>query len=189
MRHFSLSYLSVSSTADGCRYLYLILPCRSTLAVDANLDLSVAPDILVCDHAMIKGRCLKTCSSKKATGNSELCMAALRPNCGISTDRPHRVLTQVRLRNRTSDLSILARRQMHKQRLLIPNNMRSLIQPILRSAIRELQIEVPEKVGDYQAHFVIGEAKVRVHTLVSIVACDQDDKVKLTSYQGNSSVQ
>ena len=48
---------------------------------------------------------------------------------------------------------------MHKQRLLIPHNMRSLIQPVLRSAIRELHIEVPEKVRDDQAHFVVGEAK------------------------------
>ena len=48
---------------------------------------------------------------------------------------------------------------MHKQRLLIPHNMRSLIQPVLRSAIRELHIEVPEKVRDDEAHFVVGEAK------------------------------
>ena len=48
---------------------------------------------------------------------------------------------------------------MHKQRLLIPHNMRSLIQPVLRSAIRELHIKVPEKVRDDQAHFVVSEAK------------------------------
>ena len=37
--------------------------------------------------------------------------------------------------------------------------MRSLIQPVLRGAIRELYVKVPEKVRDDQAHFVVGEAE------------------------------
>jgi hypothetical protein len=74
--------------------------------------------------------------------------------------RPQQLLTGVKLRTHTSSLHILPRRQIYKQRLLIPNNVRSLIQPALRSAIRELHIEVPEKVRDDQAHFVVGEAKI-----------------------------
>jgi hypothetical protein len=49
--------------------------------------------------------------------------------------------------------------------------MRSLIQPVLRSAIREFHIEVPEKVGDDQAHFMVGKTKVRIQNLVFILAC------------------
>ena len=37
--------------------------------------------------------------------------------------------------------------------------MRSLIQLVLRIAFRELYIEVPEKVRDDQANFVVGEAR------------------------------
>ena len=48
---------------------------------------------------------------------------------------------------------------MDKQRFLIPHYVSSLIQPVLRSAIRELHVEVPEKVRDDQSHFVVGNAK------------------------------
>ena len=37
--------------------------------------------------------------------------------------------------------------------------MRSLVQPVPRSAVRELHVVVPEEVRDDQAHFVVGEAK------------------------------
>lgn len=37
--------------------------------------------------------------------------------------------------------------------------MRSLVQPVPGSAVRELHIVIPEEVRDDQAHFVVGEAE------------------------------
>jgi hypothetical protein len=65
--------------------------------------------------------------------------------------------------------------------------MRSLIQPVLGSAIRELQVEVPDKVGDGQAHLVVGQAKFLM--LVSGSVCGQNYEIQLTSLRDSSSAQ
>ena len=72
--------------------------------------------------------------------------------------RAQQALPTVVFHHHTTYLHLLPRRQVHKQWLLVPHNVRSLIQPVLRSAIRELYVKVPEKVRDDQAHFVVGQA-------------------------------
>jgi hypothetical protein len=59
--------------------------------------------------------------------------------------------------NDTSNLHKFTNRQTDKQRLLIPHDMCSLIQPILRYALRQLEIKVPEKVGDDQTHLMVSK--------------------------------
>ena len=54
-------------------------------------------------------------------------------------------------------LAKLARGQLDQQRLLVPHNMRRLVEPVLGRTIRQLEIEIPEHVGDDEAHLVVGE--------------------------------
>lgn len=54
-------------------------------------------------------------------------------------------------------LDELARRQLGIERLLIPNNMRRLIEPIPVRATVQFQIEMPEHMRDDEAHLMICE--------------------------------
>lgn len=49
------------------------------------------------------------------------------------------------------------RRQLSKQRFLIPNNMSRLIKPLLIRPIHQFQIEMPEQMRDDEAHLMVRE--------------------------------
>jgi hypothetical protein len=57
----------------------------------------------------------------------------------------------------TPSLDKLARRQLSKQRFLIPNNVGRLIKPVLIRTIRQFQVEIPEQMRDDEAHLMVCE--------------------------------